>query len=161
MKTHILTAGFLAAVAVIAGPSLLTASAQGVFLSGGYSQIEPDSSSASLGAVTGRAGIYVLGLGAEVEGSIGVSDDAGVELDNQLSAFGVWKAFTLVNVNLFLRAGVSRIELSPGGSDDGFAYGAGGEFFFTPNDGLRADFTRHDYDSTEVDTISLSYVRKL
>ena len=63
------------------------------------------------------------------------------------------------NIELFGRAGVSRIETSPGGDDDAFAYGVGGQLNLTQNDGIRADWTRHDFDS-EVDAWSLAYVRK-
>ncbi len=162
MKTSFLTAGILAAGAMFCAPGLMSASAQGVFISGGYTSFDNNTpGDDSLGGATGRVGIFVLGIGAEVEGSVGVKDAGSTELDSNIAAFGVWKAITLVNVNLFVRAGVSRIELSPTYEDDGPAYGVGGEFFLTPNDGVRIDLTRHDFDAGEVDAIGISYVRKL
>ena len=86
--------------------------------------------------------------------------DSGTDLDNEFGAFVVAKLPLSPSFDLFARVGASRIETSPGGSQDGVAYGAGGTFNLTPIDGIRADWTRHDYDAGNADAYSLSYVRK-
>ena len=63
--------------------------------------------------------------------------------------------------DIFARAGAARTDFNgpgTGGSDSGFAYGAGADFYFTQHDGIRADWTRHDYN--DLDSYSVSYVRK-
>jgi hypothetical protein len=95
----------------------------------------------------------------EGEGSIGVKDDSGTELDNELGVFVVGKLPVGPSLDLFARVGAARIETSPGGSEDGVAYGAGAQWNLTSVDGIRGDWTRHDYDAGDVDAFSLSYVR--
>lgn len=151
-----------ALAAAFAAPSLMTASAQqaDIYLNGGYTQF--DGNGADLGAVTGRVGVgFGKYFAVEGEASIGVNDDSGVELDNELGLFGVGKLPINERFDLFARAGVSRVETSPGGDADGFAYGVGANMYFTDKDGVRLDLTRHDFDdSGEVDAYSVSYVRR-
>jgi len=137
-----------AGVAALAVPALAPASAQAanVYINGGYTHFEGDGS-AELGAVEGEA-------------SRGVKDDRDTELDSELGLYGVGKLPISDRFEIFGRVGVSRIETSPGGDEDGLAYGAGAQYFFTPNDGIRGDWTRHDYDVGEADAYSVSYVRK-
>ena len=88
-----------------------------------------------------------------------MKDDSGTELDSELGAFVVGKLPISPSFDVFGRVGVARIETSPGGDEDGLAYGAGGTWNLTSQDGIRGDWTRHDYDAGEVDAYSLSYVR--
>jgi outer membrane immunogenic protein len=151
-----------AGVAALAVPALAPASAQAanVYINGGYTRFEGDGS-AELGAITGRVGVgFGRHFAVEGEASLGVDDDAGTELDSELGLYGVGKIPLGEKFEIFGRVGVSRIETSPGGDEDGLAYGAGAQFFFTPNDGIRGDWTRHDYDVGEADAYSISYVRK-
>jgi outer membrane immunogenic protein len=150
----------LAASAVLIAPAFMTAQAQqsNVYVGGGYTHFDGDG--ASPGAITGRVGV---GLGpnfaVEGEASLGVSDDSGVELDNEIGIFGLGKIAVSPQFDLFARVGVSRTETSPGGDDDGLAYGVGGQWNLTSQDGIRLDITRHDYDSGEFDAYGLSYIR--
>ena len=66
------------------------------------------------------------------------------------------------NVNLFVRGGFAAGEVDVGGtsaSEEGAAYGAGVEAFFTANDGVRLDYTSYDF-GTDANVWSVSYVRK-
>ena len=151
-----------AAVAALAAPAVMTASAQdaGVYVSGGYTQFDGDGGG-DVGALTGRVGVgFGRYFAVEGEASFGISDDDGLELDNQLGAFVVGKLPVASTFDIFGRVGVSRIETSPGGDADGLAYGAGGEFHLTSKDSIRGDWTRHDYDEGEADAYSISYVRR-
>ena len=76
-----------------------------------------------------------------------------------LGIFAVGKLPINPSFDLFARVGASRIETSPGGDLDGLAYGAGAQWNLTSVDGIRGDWTRHDYDEGDVDAYSLSYVR--
>ncbi len=158
MKRSVLVAGAVVAAASAA----LSAQAQeaNIYINGGYTQF--DGNNVDLGAITGRVGVgFGPYFGVEGEASFGVDDDGGIELDNELGLFGFGKVPVSERFELFARLGYSQIETSPGGDNDGWAYGVGGQFFFTSVDGVRADFTRHDLDNGgEVDAYSVSYVRK-
>jgi hypothetical protein len=150
----------LAAAAALVAPAFMSAHAQaGVYINGGYSSF--DGNGATLGALTGRVGVDVTpNFAIEGEASFGVDDDSGLELDNEIGAFVVGKLPVSQQFDVFARVGVARIETSPGGDEDGLAYGAGGQFWLTSNDGIRGEFTRHDYDAGEVDQWGISYVRR-
>jgi outer membrane immunogenic protein len=152
----------LAAATMLVAPAFMTANAQqssGVYVSGGYTQFDGDGG-AELGGITGRVGVNLTpNFAIEGEGTLGVSDDSGTELDSELGAFVVGKLPINPQFDVFGRVGASRIELSPGGEFDGLAYGAGAQWNLTSQDGIRGDWSRHDYDEGEVDAFSLSYVR--
>lgn len=151
----------LAAATILVAPALMTANAQqsSVYVSGGYTHFDGDGG-AELGGITGRVGVGLTpNFAIEGEASFGVSDDSGTELDNELGIFAVGKLPISPSFDVFGRVGLARIETSPGGSEDGVAYGVGGTLNLSPVDGIRLDYTRHDYDAGDVDAISLSYVR--
>lgn len=152
----------LAAAAALVAPAFMTANAQAanIYINGGYTHFDGDGG-AELGAITGRVGVgFGQHFAIEGEASLGVKDDGGLELDNEIGLFGVAKLPLTSQFDIFGRVGVSRIETSPGGEEDGLAYGGGGQFNLTANDGIRGDWTRHDYDAGEVDAYSISYVRR-
>ena len=151
-----------AAVAALAAPAVMTASAQeaNVYINAGYTQFNGDGGG-DLGGLTGRVGVgFGRHFAIEGEASFGIADDDGLELDNEIGAFVVGKLPVASTFDIFGRVGVARIETSPGGSEDGIAYGAGGEFHLTDKDGIRGDWTRHDYDAGDVDAFNISYVRR-
>ena len=152
----------VAAASALVAPGLMAAEAQksGVYVSGGYTMIDGDGG-ADLGAITGRIGVDLSqNFAIEGEASVGVKDDSGTELDSEFGAFVVGKLPVSQSFDLFARVGATRIETSPGGSEDGLAYGAGATFNMTQVDGIRLDWTRHDYDVGNADALSLSYQRK-
>lgn len=154
-KTALIAGAVIALPAITAVPAMAQTT---TYMNLGYSRIETDS--LELGGVQGRFGVgFGPNFGVEAEATIGTEDDAGVELDNELGLFGVAKLPLSPQFDIFARAGMTRVETSPGGDDDAFAYGAGANWFFTDKDGIRADWTRHDFDD-EVDQWSISYVRK-
>jgi outer membrane immunogenic protein len=151
----------LAAASMLVAPAFMSAQAQttGVYVSGGYTHFDGDGG-AELGGVTGRLGVnFGPNFAVEGEGTFGVKDDGGTELDNELGVFAVGKLPINPQFELLGRVGVSRIETSPGGDFDGLAYGAGAQWNLTSQDGIRGDWTRHDYDEGDTDAYSLSYVR--
>jgi len=151
----------LAAAAALVVPAFMTANAQAanVYVGGGYTHF--DGESAELGGLTGRLGVgFGQHFAVEGEASFGVKDDGGLELDNEFGIFGLAKLPLSSQFDIFGRVGWSRIETSPTGDADGLAYGVGGQFNLTPKDGIRGDWTRHDYDEDgEVDAYSISYIR--
>jgi outer membrane immunogenic protein len=167
MKAILATA---AAAAVIAMAAPAAAQTQ-MDASVGYSLT--DAGDANLGAVTGRVGVRAGWLGAEGELSLGVgSDDVGaakVKLDNQWAIYGKAIAPVSENFDVFARIGYgeSRVEtkfagVSAKNTDNSVNYGAGAEWFFDANNGVRADYTRQDFDkgAEDANVWSLSYVRK-
>jgi len=151
----------LAAASMLIAPAFMTAAQQSnVYVSGGYTHFDGDGG-AELGAITGRVGVDLTpNFAIEGEGSFGVKDDSGTELDSELGVFVVGKLPLSPSFELLGRVGAARIETSPGGSEDGVAYGAGAQWNLTSIDGIRGDWTRHDYDAGDVDAFSLSYVRR-
>lgn len=151
----------LAAASILVAPALMSAQAQtsGVYVSGGYTHFDGDGG-AELGGITGRVGVnFGQNFAVEGEGTFGVKDDGGTELDSEIGVFAVGKLPINPSFELLGRVGVSRIETSPYGDQDGLAYGAGAQWNLTSADGIRGDWTRHDYDAGDVDAFSLSYVR--
>lgn len=152
----------LAAATMLCAPAFMAAEAQeaNVYVNGGYTQF--DGKGADPGALSARVGVgFGKYFAVEGEAAIGVSKDSGVKLDNEIGAYGVAKLPIGERFDIFARAGVARTDFSgPGtsGDDSGFAYGVGGDFFFTAHDGVRADWTRHDYN--DLDSYTVSYVRK-
>jgi hypothetical protein len=146
--------------------------------SAGYSAIEisDGGQSVDVGAVTFRGGYeFTRHFGFEGQLDVGVSDDSiiiaatpvDVELNYAASLFGIARAPVSENANLFVRAGYTAADVEasiPGVSvtsdTDGWAYGVGGEVFFDQRNGFRAGYTHHDFDSSDADVWSLSYVRR-
>jgi hypothetical protein len=177
MKTLIATA--VTAAIAVAAPA--AAGAQGLspttaYGSLGYAQSREQG--VDLGVVQGRLGArFGQHLGVEGELGFGVDDDktwvAGapvkVELKHQAAAYGV--GYLPVNPKLDLYArlgyGTSKIKASAAGASasadgDSWNYGAGAQYFLDGANGVRADYTRHDFtnDGGEADVWSLGYVRK-
>jgi outer membrane immunogenic protein len=154
----------LASLALVAGATSLALPAQaqqaGLYVNGGLTHFSADD--VDLGGLTGRVGYnFTPYVGAEAEASVGIIDDDNVELDKAAGLFGVARWPLGEKFDLFARAGVSHVDVT-GGEDEGFAYGVGGNYWFTPVDGVRADYTRHNVDNAggDVDALSLSYARR-
>ena len=143
----------------------------------GYTQLDGDDG--SLGAVTGRVGYdFTRNLGVEGELSVGVKDEevtfGGVDttLEHQYDAavYGVAKLPVTENLELFGRVGYGTTEVKA--STAGFAatedgdslnYGVGANYFIDGRNGIRADWTRRDFQEDnggELDTYGLSFVRR-
>jgi outer membrane immunogenic protein len=166
MKAILATAAAAAAIA-IAAPAAAQVQADASI---GYSHVDADD--ANLGAITGRLGVRSGWLGAEGEVSVGVGDDdvgaAKVKLDNQWAIYGKAIAPIQDSFDVFARVGYgeSRVETTLAGvssknTDQSWNYGVGAEWFLDAQNGVRADYTRHNFDENEdADVWSLSYVRK-
>jgi hypothetical protein len=143
----------------------------------GYTQLDGDDG--DLGAITGRVGYdFTRNLGIEGEASFGVKDQdvtfGGVDttLEHQYDAavYGVAKLPVTENLELFGRVGYGTTEVKA--STAGFAatedgdslnYGVGANYFIDGRNGIRADWTRRDFQEDnggEVDTYGLSFVRR-
>ena len=168
------------AVLVTVVPSLSqaqdTSGSSPIYGSLGYSQggyEGPD-----LGAIQGRLGARVNKyVGGEAEIAVGVKDDhttvAGArvdaELKHQAAIYGV--GFLPVNpkTDVYARLGYGNTKVKasvPGAAataeGDSINYGVGAQHVIDGKNGLRADYTRHDFrhDRGEVDSWSVGYVRK-
>ncbi len=143
----------------------------------GYTALDADD--ANLGAVTGRLNARMSQyFGVEGEASFGVRDDdvsfGGVtgELSHEYdaAAYLVGTVPVSPNLELFGRVGygTTKVKADVAGfsvSEDGESvnYGAGANYFFDGQNGVRADWTRRDFrgdDGGELDTYGLSYVRR-
>lgn len=143
----------------------------------GYSQL--DQSDGDLGAVTGRFGAkFNPNLAVEAEGSFGVKDDdftvLGVEgsVEHEYDAAAYVVGILPINdqFELFARGGygTTKIKAELAGVEresdgESWNYGAGANFYFDQQNGIRGDWTRRDFtdsDAGEVDVYSVSYVRR-
>jgi len=183
MKSLIAVAALAAAAAAVAAP----ASAQTpsylapVTYNAGIGYTGVNTSGADLGAITLRAGAdFGKYFGVEGEGSFGVNDEHGtisgvpykLHIDDQYAGYGVVRYPLIPNANVFARLGYGHSDLkataSAGGVTasqragvDSVNFGAGGEYFFDRRNGLRAEYTRFDFQghgAGDADTWSVSYV---
>lgn len=144
----------VAATALMAIPAVAHAE---WYAGAAYTQYDLDG--AEVGAATGRLG-YRFGpnFAVEGEGSAGVDDDEGVELNHALGAFAVGTIpFGDSGFSAHGRIGYQTMQVdTPLGDvdDDGLAYGAGVSWQATPGIGIRADYTRMEGD-LDTDAISL------
>ena len=172
MKTLLLTT--VAATLAIAAPAL----AQDYYGGVSYSSTSVDDVDADIGSVTGRFGAkFNPYFGVEGEASFGVKDEtvsvAGVNVDVEpqydAAVYGVVSAPISPNLEVFARGGygttevdVSAAGLSETANGESWNYGVGANYFFDGVNGVRADWTRKDFedDGGEADVWSLGYVRR-
>ena len=174
MKSLIIAAASVAALAV-AAPAMAQDRSVSLYGSAGYAH--GDFEGVDLGALQGRFGArFVQYFGVEGELAGGVKGDDvrvlgtnyDVDLDYSAAVYGVGYLPVTPNADLFARVGYGKSEISidgPGvgasGDGESWNYGVGGQYFFTPKDGVRLDVTRHDFDDGgEADVISVGYTRK-
>ena len=134
---------------------------------------------ADLGAITGRLGARLSPyLGAEGEVSVGVGADRfnsangslGAHLNDQYAGYAVGYLPLKPNLDLFARVGYGHTDLhtsfhgiAADAGADSVNYGAGAQYFFDHANGVRADYTREDYQCsrcTSADVWSVAFVRK-
>jgi hypothetical protein len=127
-----------------------------------------------LGTVTGRLGSRWGWFGVEGEVAGGVNhqsvgapgDSAGI--NDQETIYGVGYLPLGHHIDLFARIGYGRTEWDykglnhPGDGDTNWNVGGGGQWFWNNHDGLRAEYTREDFDHAQQNAQdwSVSYVRK-
>jgi outer membrane immunogenic protein len=132
-----------------------------------------------LGAIQGRLGArFGRYIGAEGEIGLGVKGDTvnilgtdtDFRLNHQEAAYLVGFAPVSPNLDLFARAGYghTRIRESALGVVDHFSenswnWGGGAQYFFNGRDGVRADWTRHDFTGSglpNADVWSVGYTHR-
>lgn len=161
MKKVLIAAAALAALGV-ASPVF----AQSTYGSVEYSNVHANSF--NLDAITGTYGWNPGVVGVEGEASLGVNGDTSGantgRLNYEVGAYGVAKGQLNPDFAVFGRAGYSYTEAKVNGvtgHDDGLAYGAG--VIWSPGggpNGLRAEYTRHDYNASNADVWSIGYSRR-
>jgi outer membrane immunogenic protein len=177
MYRTVLTAVSAAALCLVAAPALAqSAPLSGAYGTLGYSHVDADE--AGLGTVQGRLGYkFTPFLGVEAEGALGVDTDrvvvGGVPVDAKIkrsvAAYAVGSFPIGQKLELFARGGYGETKLkvsAPGvsvvGAGESWNYGAGAQYFFDGQNGVRADYTRHDFrdNGGAADVWGVSYVRR-
>ena len=133
---------------------------------------------ADAGAVQARLGArFNPYLGAEAELSKGVASGDGqisgipveVDVEHQAAVYGVGFLPITPRADLFARVGYGETKINvstaAGSATDrntSWNYGLGGQYFLDDNNGVRLDYTRHDFmDSSDTaDVWQLGYTRK-
>jgi hypothetical protein len=168
----LMTAAAALAVATIAPAMAHAASPITGYANLGYSYADYDPAKLHVldGKLGARFGKYV---GLEGEAGFGVGNDtiSGIDFKVKSTYAGYAIGFLPLSpkADLFARVGYGHDSLkgSLGGVSatvgrDSLNFGGGAQFFFTNNDGFRAEFTRHDLRNGggEANVYSISYVRK-
>jgi hypothetical protein len=167
MKKTLIAAAAAAAAALIAAPAMAQDFAGYVDLGATYVDLD---GTADLGGATVRVGgTYQRYFGAEVEATIGLVDDghtgAREELNQQGAIYAVGHLPLGDSLDLMARAGWGRTQYEFSGAEttaSSWNYGLAAQYNLDDNQGVRADWTRHDYENTSIngDFYSLSYVRR-
>lgn len=186
MKSLVAFAALAAAAAVAAPASAQDLSSfKPVTYNAGVGYTGFDLPGKDLGGVTLRAGAdFGKYFGAEAEATFGTQDisnhgtaaNTRLHLNQQYAGYGVVRYPVLPNANVFARGGYGHTDLTAGVTDlvvqveqtakagvDSWNYGAGAEYFFDGKNGLRAEYTRMDFQSNglrDIDSWSVSYVHK-
>lgn len=150
----------LAAVAAAALMAAPTAAHADWYAGAAYTRF--DAEDADVDAATGRLGYrFTPNFAVEGEGSVGLGDDDGVELNNSLGAYAVGILPLGERFDLHARVGYHTTEVdTPLGDadDEGLAYGGGATWNLTPTFGIRGDWTRLEGEDEDADAISLGGV---
>lgn len=172
MKAPIAVLALLAALPAAAFAQDKPETTSGLYGSVGYAQTVSGGDAA---AVQGRVGSRLNRfVGMETEISGGVDRDRAVssglaheaDLDRQGAAYGVAYMPLSPKADVFARVGYgsSKSRAFDGGSPTGDSvnYGAGAQYFPDGRNGLRADFTRHDFRDRRVkaNIFSVGYIRR-
>lgn len=178
MKKLALTAAAGAAALCLTAPAMASAQDAGTQIYGTLGYAHADLDEVNLGAIQGRLGArFGSVFGIEGELATGVNDDSvnvlgtnvDVELEHQAAIYGTANFPVAPNVDVFARVGygTNKIKASgPGatasGSEESWNYGVGGQYFFDGVNGVRADYTRFDFEDSgqDADVWSIAYVRK-
>ena len=142
----------------------------------GYEDTHVDG--ANLGAIQGRLGARLGSyVGGEAELSGGVKNDTvnvggtpvDVHLRNQEAVYGVGFLPITPRFDFFGRVGYGHTSLKAdsavgqvSGGQDSWNYGGGGQYYFDDKNGVRADYTRHEFvhGPENEDVWAIGYVRK-
>ena len=170
-------AAVVSAAALTAMPAAAqTVSAPAFYGNLGYSFIDADD--ANLGAITGRLGARLHpNFGVEGELGLGVDDDSvrigaanvKTELKHSVAAYGVGFLPVTPQFELLARVGygsskirASAVGVSASDTNESWNYGVGAQYSFDGANGVRLDYTRHDFnhDGGNADVWAVSYVRK-
>jgi hypothetical protein len=177
---NVIVASIAAATAafICAAPaSAQTVSAPQFYGNLGYTFVDADAG-LNYGVATARLGARLHpNFGLEAEAGLGVDGDtlvvAGTTVRTKVKhSFGGYAvAFLPVTpqLDLFARGGYGATRIraesataSASDSENSWNYGVGGQYMFDALNGLRAEFTRHDFDNNggSADAWGVSYVRK-
>jgi hypothetical protein len=180
MKSLIAAASAIA-IAAVAAPAFAQSSSFGpitpyVNLGYSYADTSLDNFGANPGfsVIDGRLGAKIgryFGAEGEVGFGLNTADQGGVgyKVRNSYAGYAVGFLPIMPNADLFARIGYGHDNLRAtvnGQSFDTGAdtlnYGVGGEYFLTPHDGIRVDYTRDEFrqNNGHANVWGVSYVRK-
>jgi hypothetical protein len=173
---HLIAAASAAVLAAVSAPAFAQgASAPDVTGYGnlGYSLADLQNGP-SLSALGGRLGArFARYFGVEGEAAFGVGSKsyggADVKLKSSVAGYAIGFLPVQPNFDVFARVGyghdtikATAAGVSSSAGEDSVNYGGGVQAFFTPHDGVRAEYTRHDlrHNGGTANVWSVSYVRK-
>jgi len=172
-KLAVAAAVLFAAAATPAAADVVNSTGPYVNLGGTWFNTEDED--VDVTGITGRFGYRLHpNFGIEAEASFGIDGDTAdvlgtpvdVDLDDQFGAYAIGFLPLGQNFELLARAGYATIDaegtfggFTAGVDDDGLAAGIGAQYAFTPNFGVRGEYTRYVADDDDgVDAWTLSGV---
>lgn len=178
MKNQVLASLVVAAAAAVALPAAAQQAPTPSFYGNlGYTFID-GGEGAKFGAATARLGARVHNnFAVEGEAAIGVDGDSvtvgGITADTKLkhsfNAYAVGLLPVTPQLDLFVRGGygTTRVRATSAGvsasdSEDSWNYGGGVQYLFDANNGVRFEYTAHDFGKGQgtADAWGVSYVRR-
>lgn len=175
MRTLAFTAAAIVTATIAAPAAAQSVSSPSWHGSAGYANISTEDSDVNLDAVTGRIGArFTPYLGVEGEASLGLGDESlvpgvDVKLNYDAAVYGVASYPVAQNFEVFGRVGYGTTEIEASGlgstatvDSESWNYGVGANYFFDGTNGVRADYTRRDFqdDNGNADVWTVSYVRR-
>lgn len=146
----------------------------GWYVNAGGTWFNAEDEDVDVTGVTGRLGYRIHpNFGVEGEASFGIEGDTAdvlgtpvdIDLDNQYGVYAVGFLPVSTNLELIGRVGWAQIDatgsfggFSAGVDDDGLAAGVGVQYAFTPNFGVRGEYTRLASDDDGVNAFAISGV---
>ena len=177
MKTLIIAAASAATVVAFA-PAIASAQDSNVSAYGSVGYSHHDLEGADVGAIQGRLGARFgkflgvegeLGLGAKQDDISVGGIDGKAKMNYSAAAYAVGFLPVGEKADIYVRGGYGYTKGSvtvPGAfvrvDGESWNYGAGGQYFFDGSNGVRADYTRHEFndDGGKADVWSVGYVHK-
>jgi outer membrane immunogenic protein len=180
MKVMITAASALALAALLPAVASAQTANTGTTFYGTLGYADTDLNGVNLGSIQGRVGArfgQYFGVEGELAGgvksdkvNVAPGTDVKVKLDHQEAIYGVGFLPLSPNFDLLARIGYGHTEgsgslagVSASAKGDSWNYGVGGQYSFDGKNGIRADYTREQFqshDGGDANVWAVSYVRK-
>jgi outer membrane immunogenic protein len=174
MKTY----GLIFGASVLAVASAASAQTANTAWYGGGGLATSEAGDADLKVLQGRLGYQIVPhFGLEAEAGLGLNKDdvtvgastLNAKVRNEFAVYGVGRIAIAPKIDVFARAGLGTTDIEGAGvagshivDGQSFNVGLGGEYHLDDQNGLRLDWSRKNFQHSDVDadTVAVGYVRR-